>query len=252
VTDAWEPRVRREPPAFRRASVAAVRERSPRLRAVTLEGPDLAGFEVPDPAASARLLVPRDGVLELPEWNGNEFLFADGSRPPIRTVTPLRSDPEAGRLDVEVVLHGHGPLAAWAASASPGGDVAVSGPGRGYAIDPAARRYLLAGDESALPAIGELLEAIPDTATVAVLVDLAHPDGRLDLPAHPGSTVEWMESGFVEAVTARPIADDERIWVAGEAATVQRIRTHLFGGLGVPRGQAVVRGYWKRGHTEQE
>lgn len=251
-------RLRREPPAFRRARVRAVAERSPRLRAISLEGPELVGFAVEDPAASARLLVPRDGVLELPSWTGNEFLFDDSTRPPIRTITPLRADPAAGRLEVEVVLHGHGPLAQWARDATVGTEVAVSGPGKGYAVDPAASRHLLAGDESALPAIAELLEAIPAGADVHVIVDLAHLDGRLELPPHPKATVEWCDSSpgqaphgrFVTAVTERSFTDDERIWVAGEAAVVQRIRKHLFEELGLPRTQAVVRGYWKRGRAE--
>jgi NADPH-dependent ferric siderophore reductase len=39
------------------------------------------------------------------------------------------------------------------------------------------------------------------------------------------------------------------VWVAGEAAAVQRIRKHLFEERGVARGTAVVRGYWKRGRS---
>jgi NADPH-dependent ferric siderophore reductase len=38
-----------------------------------------------------------------------------------------------------------------------------------------------------------------------------------------------------------------RVWVAGEAAAVQRIRRHLFEDRGLPRSQASVRGYWKHG-----
>ena len=41
----------------------------------------------------------------MPAWNGNEFLLPDGSRPAIRTLTPLRIDTDGLELDVEVVLH---------------------------------------------------------------------------------------------------------------------------------------------------
>ena len=40
-----------------------------------------------------------------------------------------------------------------------------------------------------------------------------------------------------------------RVWAAGEAAAVQRIRRHLFEQRGLTRTQAVVRGYWKHGRA---
>ena len=39
------------------------------------------------------------------------------------------------------------------------------------------------------------------------------------------------------------------VWVAGEAAGVQRIRRHLFEERGLTRAQATVRGYWKHGRA---
>ena len=59
------------------------------------------------PAASVRLLLPPPGSTDLvmPAWNGNEFLFPDGTRPAIRTLTPLRLDPETHTLDLEIVVH---------------------------------------------------------------------------------------------------------------------------------------------------
>jgi NADPH-dependent ferric siderophore reductase len=38
-----------------------------------------------------------------------------------------------------------------------------------------------------------------------------------------------------------------RVWAAGEAAGVQRIRRHLFEEGGLPRNQTSIRGYWKHG-----
>ncbi|MEL7210715.1 MAG: siderophore-interacting protein, partial [Actinomycetota bacterium] len=89
-------RVRREPPKFREVAVAAVEARSPHLVGITVAGPELAGFDMGLPAASVRLLVPIEAGLVLPTWNGNEFLYEDGSRPPIRTLTPRRFDGVAG------------------------------------------------------------------------------------------------------------------------------------------------------------
>ncbi len=253
-------RLRREPPAFRPVTVEWVTPVTPRLVRVTVAGPKLDGLVIDQPAASVRLLLPSGGELVMPGWNGNEFLLADGRRPVIRTLTPLRFDPAGLRLDVEIVLHQAGAASAWARAAQPGNEAALSGPGRGYPIDADAPGFLLAGDESAIPAIGQLLEVLPGDKPVRVVVEVADPDARLDLPAHPGATVEWYDlpagappgDALVAAVTAATGAGlpaGTRIWAAGEAAAVQRIRRHLFEECGLPRSQAWVRGYWKHGRA---
>jgi NADPH-dependent ferric siderophore reductase len=225
------------------------------LLRVTLGGPELAGFAVEEPAASVRLLLPSDGGgLVIPEWQGNEFLLPDGRRPVLRTLTPRRVDPEALELDVEVVRHGGGAAEGWAAAAEAGDPVAVSGPGRGYEIDPEAGKLLLAGDETALPAIGQLLEALPGGGTaVAVHVEVADPSAELALPAevvwHVLPAGEAPGTALVAAVVGATFGPEARVWAAGEAAAMQRIRRHLFEDRGLSRRSAVVRGYWKVGRS---
>ena len=224
---------------------------------VVVGGAELDGLDPGLPAASVRLLLPPPGEAELslPSWNGNEFLQADGSRPTIRTLTPRHLEPDVLELAVEVVLHDRGPLSAWARAATAGNQVAVSGTGRGYSMDPAARSYLLAGDESAIPAIRQLLDALGGRARVDVVIEIAHPDARLDLACPAGSNIRWVDlpssaapgEALVAAVTSAEIDPGARVWAAGEAAAVQRIRKHLFDERGIARSAAVVRGYWKQG-----
>jgi NADPH-dependent ferric siderophore reductase len=250
-------RIRREPPPLRRVTVVERAAVTPHLARVTLGGPELEGLDPGLPAASVRLLVPRDGDLVLPTWTGNEFLLPDGSRPPLRTLTPRRWDGARGELTVEIVLHGDGPLSTWASAAEPGAVAALSGTGRGYTIDPAVTGYVLAGDESALPAISVLLEALPPTAAFTVLAEVSHPDARFELPAHPRATVTWLDlpagappgDALVAAMHEVSIDSDARVWVAGEAAAVQRIRKHLFDERDLPRPHCTVRGYWKHGRA---
>ena len=54
---------------------------------------------------------------------------------------------------------------------------------------------------------------------------------------------------MVAAVHGTDIGPEEKVWVAGEAAAVQRIRRHLFEDRGLSRRQATVRGYWKQGRA---
>jgi len=223
---------------------------------VALAGGDLEGFSVDQPAASVRLLIPSPGSpdLVIPTWNGNEFLLADGTRPAIRTFTPRRVDSERGELELEIVLHDGGVVSDWVRGAAVGDPAAISGPGRGYGIDHAAPAFLVAGDESAIPAISQLLESLPGQTPVTVFIEVAHPDARLTLPHHPLAAVEWCDlipgappgDALFSAIRNAGIEPEARLWVAGEAAAMHRIRSHLFEERGVPRSQAAVRGYWKR------
>jgi NADPH-dependent ferric siderophore reductase len=260
--DAPEPsppaaRARRAPPPFLPLEVRRTEPRGPHLVRVTLGGPGLADFPPPGPAASVRVLLPppRAGRLVLPAWTGNEFLLPDGRRPIIRTLTPRHVDHRSLELDVEVVVHGEGAASSWARDASTGDPVAVSGPGRGYGIDAAAPAFLLGGDETALAALAQLLEALPPATPVAVHIEVATPDGRVLLPEHPGARLQWWVrsrheppgAALVAAVRGAPLHPGTRVWVAGEASAVQQLRRYLFEERGLPRAHAAVRGYWKHG-----
>ena len=253
------PRARRPPPPFRRVEVRRVEDRSPRLRRVTLAGQELEGFALDEPAASVRLLLPSAGsdAVVVPEWKGNEFLLPDGRRPVIRTLTPRRFDAADLELDVEIVRHGDGRASRWAGAAVPGAPAAVSGPGRGYTFDPDAAELLLAGDETAVPAIAQLLEALPPDVATQVLVEVADGEAEVPLPASEGVAASWHElpsgrdpgDALVAAVRDASLGPEARVWAAGEAAAMQRIRRHLFEERQVPRRHAVVRGYWKAGRA---
>lgn len=232
---------------------------SPRMVRVRLAGPDLIGLTVDQPAASVRLLLPSPPVeeLEIPRWNGNEFLLADGRRPALRTFTPRRLDTDALELDLDIVIHGHGVASEWAESVSTGDRAAVSGPGRGYTVDEQAPEFLLGGDESAIPAISQLLEALPADRPVQVHVEITDADARIPLPDHPGAVIGWhcLPNGappgdaLVAAIRSVELVPDTPVWVAGEAAAMQRIRTYLLEDLGLPRSRTTVRGYWKDGRA---
>lgn len=249
---------RREPPPFRRCEVLRTELRSSSMLRVTLVGAELVGLERGEPGSSVRLLLPRDdGSFELPTWHGNEFLWSDGVRARIRTLTPLavRDDGTSAELDVDVVLHDEAPLTRWARAAVPGAPAAVSGTGSGYEIDPAATRFVLLGDESAAPAVATLLEALPSTAQVQVHLECRATAEPVTVPDHPAATVTWSvlpdgaPSGdtLVAAAATVDLDGSTRVWAAGEAAAVQRIRKLLFDERGLTRSQATVRGYWKAG-----
>lgn len=96
------------------------------------------------------------------------------SRPVIRnyTVREYRD----GELDIDFVVHGaEGVAGPWAASLPVGDPVALIDQGCGYRPVEGASRVILAGDESALPAVLGILRDLPEdsvgTAIVEVLDD---------------------------------------------------------------------------------
>jgi NADPH-dependent ferric siderophore reductase len=254
-------RLRREPPRFRQVTVRHVMPLTPRMLRVTLTGDELDGLVIERPAASVRLLLPSEpgGDLVMPTWQGNEFLMDDGRRPVLRTFTPRRIDPATGDLVLDIVVHGGGAASTWAVAAPTGAPAAISGPGRGYELDAQATALLLAGDETAIPAMAQLLEGLPADLPVQVHVEIADPSARFDdLSHHDQATVRWYDlaageapgTALAAAVEAAELVDGEHVWAAGEAAAVQRIRKHLFNERGFPRTHATIRGYWKHGRAE--
>jgi NADPH-dependent ferric siderophore reductase len=243
-------RIRKPPPPFRRVTVVATEPVSPYMTRVIVSGASLAGFVVDEPAASVRLLLPTDALLTIPEWAGNEFLLPDGDRALIRTLTPRRFDPQKLELALDIVHHDGGIASEWAASASPGNEVAVSGPGRGYTIDPDASAFVLVGDETAIPAICQLLEHLPDVP-ITVHIEIRHAEASVDL--HRAVNLHWhvLSHGALHGDSVVPLLermdlrDEVRVWAAGEAQAMHRLRKVLFTERGLPRNAATVRGYWK-------
>ena len=231
-------------------------ELTPRMLRLTFEGDGLRELVAPEPASSIRLLVPSDGTSELvlPEWNGNEFLLPGGERPALRTFTPLRFDADSGRIEVEIVRHPGGAVSEWAETAAPGDEAAISGPGRGWELDDSVRHLRLFGDETALPAIGQIIELVADEVSITADIEVEDADAIVALPERPGLSDEWHVRYPAEPPGARlvaaasalaDIAADTHLWAAGEAASMQAIRKHCFDVLGLARSQTTIRGYWK-------
>ena len=240
-------------------TVVTVTDVTPSVRRVVLSGSP-AAVAVAGPTVS--LLVPRVGDPD-PRWprvaKDGRIVWPDGAHGvSLRSYTARRQDPVAGEVEIDFVLHGDGPAAAWAAAAVPGAPLGSAG--GGSLGERPAGHLLLAGDETALPAISRILaEAAPSTVGTA-LVEVAGPAEEQPLPAPAGVTVRWLHRGAVhpgestllaDAVAAldRPAGDDVFAWVAAESAAVRAIRADLRGRWGLGRAQHHAIGYWRRGRA---
>nr|WP_296065804.1 siderophore-interacting protein [uncultured Actinoplanes sp.] len=179
--------------------------------------------------------------------------------PVTRTYTVRRWLPEVPELWVDFVVHGDEGLAGpWAAAAQPGDPFRFTGPGGDYTPDPDARWHLLAGDESALPAIATALEAMPAGATVKAYVEVPGPAEEQKLESPADAEITWLHRGdrrvgerLIEAVRGLTFPEGPmHAFVHGEANFVKNLRGFLRNDLGVPRDRLSISGYWRLGLNE--
>ena len=134
------------------------------------------------------------------DWYSAWRALPDELRNPIRTYTVRAVRAASRQIDVDVVVHPvDGPASIWAETAVVGDELIVLGPnarhegfhgGVDFLPPPHAERILLAGDETALPAIAAILERLPPTASGHAIVEVPHVDDAVCLSAHPGFTVD--------------------------------------------------------------
>jgi NADPH-dependent ferric siderophore reductase len=151
-----------------------------------------------------------DGPVRRSEWYGRWRALPDDSRPALRTYTVRRARPRDGEVDVVLVDHetadaAPGPAIRWLHAAVPGDEIILVGPDarspeKHQGIDwrpGAASRLLLAGDETAAPAIVAILESLAGRPDVTARAFVEMPDPRDRLPADlPGNTrIHWLARG---------------------------------------------------------
>ncbi|MFV2103407.1 siderophore-interacting protein [Micromonospora sp. LOL_024] len=189
--------------------VRAVRRLSPSFVRVTFTGPDLDRFADNGYDQRIKLALPLPGQVGVrlpqgPDWYTRWRALPDGQRNPIRTYTVRAVRPQFGQVDVDLVLHGDGgPATRWARQVHPGDEIALIGPDSGYDGDhggvefrpPSTGCLLLAGDETAVPAISGICERLPLDARGRVLLEVPDAADALPLVTPPGIEVTWLPRG---------------------------------------------------------
>jgi NADPH-dependent ferric siderophore reductase len=224
--------------------------------------------------AYCKLLFVRDDVdltaLPAPLTLDSFQELHDEQRPLIRTMTVRRSDPERHEIAIDIAVHGeHGAAGPWAAAARPGQPAYLMGPSGAYVPDPAADWHLFAGDETALPAIGASLEALPASATAQVIIEVGGQDDEIPLSSPATLDMNWIYRGgradlvgedragdnapLIAAVTqADWLPGQVHVFIHGEAQTVMHnLRHYVRKERGVPAKWASISGYWRRGRNEE-
>lgn len=275
---------------------------SPTFLRVTFTGAGLASFADNgfDQRIKLVLPLPGRGVADMPDgpdWFARWRALPDDRRNPLRTYTVRAARPEQREVDVDVVLHGDGgPAARWAQAVRPGDELALVGPDAGHDGDHGGLEYrpparmgatLLAGDETAVPAIAAILERLPAGVRGEALLEVPEAADQLDLDKPQGVRVTWLARNgadhgahLVPAVQTaagrlltdpkpgpqvddvdvdgelwdtpqEPAADGLYAWLAGEARVIRTLRRHLVTERGLDRRSVAFMGYWRLGYAEE-
>ncbi|MCF5655102.1 siderophore-interacting protein [Pseudomonas poae] len=179
----------------RRLEVLRVVDITPRMRRVTLGGPELAGFVSLGSDDHIKLLFPQNAAeqaaLESPTFN----IKGDGPQPAMRDYTPRRFDLDAGELDIDFVLHGDGPASTWAEQVKVGQHLHIGGPRGSMIVPDIFDSYLLIGDETALPAIGRRLEELPAGRQALAVIEIENTAEKQALRSAADVQVIWVVRG---------------------------------------------------------
>ncbi|MFF2042576.1 siderophore-interacting protein [Kitasatospora sp. NPDC058170] len=219
--------------------VTAVAPLTSTLVRLTLNGPTLADLGIEHPTQWVKLAIPE----------GHS-----------RAYTIRHHRPGQGEVDIDIVLHGNGPVSRWAATARPGDAARLAGPrGRFQPLDSAAH-LLLAADESALPAALTILDRLHPSVRVSAYFEIADAADALPLSTRADLTTSWLPrpTGHPKGHLLSAALLDARLpssasaWLAGEASSVTAIRRHLLTDLGYPREHVQAKGYWKQGESDHK
>jgi Siderophore-interacting protein len=197
-----------QPYATFHVEVARTRRLSPSFLRVTFTGDSLAHFADHGHDQRVKLVVPLPGrgladFPDGPDWYARWRALPDHRRNPLRTYTVRAVRADRQEVDIDFALHGDGgPASRWASAAVPGSPVALVGPdarytgpypgGKEWAPPADATRLLLAGDETAVPAIAVIAESLTGDVPATVLLEVPHSGDALDLRTRPGVKVTWL------------------------------------------------------------
>lgn len=260
--------------------VTAVHHPTPRLARVTFGGDDLADLREVEPDQQVKLYFPQPGQAapRMPEpsdnfgrWYEAFTAIPESERPWMRSYTLRSHDPRRQRIAVDFVLHDRhaGPATRWAWTARPGDTLAMFGPSEYFARPhpllasmAAADWLLLAGDETALPAIGGILEALPVGTRARAYVEVRDAADEQTLPTAAEATVSWLHRGETPAERSTLLPDAVRraslptgalfAWLAGEAGIVRTLRRHLVDERGVDKRFIEFTGHWRRAASQDD
>ncbi|WP_027668337.1 MULTISPECIES: siderophore-interacting protein [Rhizobium] len=225
----------------RTLAVESVVDITPGMRRITLSGDVLGDFISLAPDDHIKIFVPA----------------ADGGEER-RDYTPRRYDNAERKLTIDFALHEAGPVTQWAINAQPGDRLEIGGPRGSAVVSETVKRWLLIGDETALPAIGRRIEESSAGTVVTTIAAVTAPLEEQTFETSAELHLHWVHRPLSQATDATAllkllstvdIKPETFIWIAAEASVTRDIRAHLLE-RGCPLGWIKASGYWVFGKAD--
>ena len=243
----------------RKLEVLRVIDLTPRMRRITLGGPELAGFVSLGTDDHVKLLFPQNAeqaaALETMVLGAGKD---NGPMPEMRDYTPRRYDLDKLELDIDFVLHGDGPASTWAEQARPGQFLHIGGPRGSMIVPDIFDSYLLIGDETALPAIARRLEGLAANRKALVVIEVENGAEQQVLQSAAQVNVIWVlrEGGKDNLLTTVKQLQVPKgnlyAWVATETKVSRQIRRLLIDEHGLDEQFVKAVGYWRAEGSAEE
>lgn len=234
----------------RRLEVLRVVDITPRMRRITLGGPELAGFISLGSDDHIKLLFAQNAAeqaaLDSPDFN----LRGEGPQPAMRDYTPRRYDLDIGELDIDFVLHGDGPASTWAEQVQVGQHLYIGGPRGSMIVPDIFDSYLLIGDETAIPAIARRLDELPAGRKVLAVIEIENAAEQQPLHSAADVEVTWVVRGqddLLETVQNLTLPGGSLYsFVATESKLSRQVRRVLLDTHKVDEAFLKAVGYWQQ------
>lgn len=210
---------------------------APNMRRVVFTCPDIAEFAYKPGQAIVFMMPLPDGETGRRHYTIRSF------------------DKARGTFSVDFLRHGEGPSVRWAIGAKAGDRIEAKGPRGGAWLRPEADWHVITGDETCIPAIAHMLEEMPEGAVVHAFIEVAGPEGAIDIETRPAADLRWLHRDgaagpgdlMVDALSAFELpAGQGHAIVIGETSNVRRQRHQLLE-RGMTREQISSEGYWRPG-----
>ena len=187
----------------------------------------------------------------------------DGSQHcPNRPYTVRHWNPATCEMAIDIVVHEGGVAASWAISAKVGDVVGICNPEGRFWIPKGSEWLLMLTDITGLPAVGRILEELPEGFRAIVHVEVPSEDDRQDIVTKADASVTWHachgmkpdRPGYTELPRiAREITELPEgpgyIYIAGEARAASDCRKHFRDVLGFDKRRIDAIGYWIEGQA---
>lgn len=211
-----------------------------------------------------KILIPPEGTTEIywPQWDSSQGKWQHADTPyapTIRTYTHRGLCIEKKELIIDFVNHGdQGPASRWALHCQKGDKLGIMMRTEPRVLYSLAEQYLLAGDATALPVIACILEGLPKSASGYCILEVHSPKDVQVLNTNANFRFKWLfnenplqGSSLAQEVRNSPLCGENKFaFVAGESATVKKIRNYFRKELGWQQDEISAYAYWKAGRPE--